>query len=400
MTVDIVVPAAGESVTEADIASWYKADGDYVALDDALLELETDKASMDINAPAAGILRVKVDDGTVLVGDVIGYIELSDNAPTPTEKSAEAVPVKVAEPAESTPQPGGHPSPAAAKLIRERSIDAKLVTGTGRNGRIIKSDVPNESPPVSEKQPEPIEKIEAPVSSPATRGIRRERLSRLRKTIATRLIDAQQSAALLTTFNEVDMAAVMAVRGEYKEKFKEKYDVGLGFMSFFTKAVCDALQAFPLVNAQFEPDAIIYHDYCDIGIAVSTPKGLVVPVVRDAQTMSFSDIESTILGYAKRGRDGKLTPDDMAGGTFTITNGGVFGSLVSTPIVNRPQSAILGMHNIVKRPVVVDDEIVIRPMMYIALTYDHRLIDGKDAVQFLVRIKDLIESPTRLLLGV
>lgn len=404
MTVDIVVPAAGESVTEADIASWYKADGDYVALDDALLELETDKASMDINAPAAGILRVKIEDGTVSVGDVIGHIEPSDQAPVPAQQAAETPPAESPTATPAATQPSGHPSPAAAKLLRERAIDANAVTGTGRNGRIIKSDVPSAaSVPVAESTTEV--PTEAPVEQPVPRnagerGVRRERLSRLRKTIATRLIDAQQSAALLTTFNEVDMAAVMALRSEYKDTFKEKYDVGLGFMSFFTKAVCDALQQFPLINAQFEPDAIVYHDYCDIGIAVSTPKGLVVPVVRNAQALSFNEIESAILGYAKRGRDGKLTPDDMAGGTFTITNGGVFGSLVSTPIVNRPQSAILGMHNIVKRPVVVDDEIVIRPMMYIALTYDHRLIDGKDAVQFLVRIKALIESPTRLLLGV
>ena len=410
MTTNIIVPAAGESVTEADIAVWYKSDGDYVEMDDALLELETDKASMDINAEVSGILRINVSDGTVQVGDVLGYIE-------PSEKQSVAATVSSADQSNSVSDPSpsivdcvngassssepsyavGHPSPAAAKKLAESGLSPADVPGTGKNGRILKSDVPSVVPP---SDVSPIKEVIVNATSSDSRDINRERMSRLRRTIASRLVEAQQTSALLTTFNEVDMSAVMAVRSKYKEQFKDKHNVGLGFMSFFTRAVCDSLLSYPILNATVDGSDILYHNYCDIGIAVSTPKGLVVPIIRNAEHLSFHEIESTIVGYAKKGRDGKLTPDDMSGGTFTITNGGVFGSMMSTPIVNQPQSAILGMHNIVKRPVVVNDEIVIRPMMYLAVTYDHRIIDGADAVRFLVSIKELIEDPTRLLLGV
>lgn len=398
MKKEIIVPAAGESVTEADIALWYKADGDFVQMDEALLELETDKASMDINAEIDGILTIKIEDGTAQVGDVLGYIEPSDQKPADAPASTPAAtsePAAAATPAPEAPSASyaaGHPSPAAAKLMAEKNVE--VTQGSGKDGRVTKADVL--SAPAS---PEAETVVNAETIEVGTRQVNRERMSRLRRTIANRLVEAQQTAALLTTFNEVDMSGVMEIRDKYKEKFKEKHQVGLGFMSFFTKAVCDSLLKFPIMNATVDGQDILYHNYCDIGVAVSTPKGLVVPVVRNAEYMNFQQIESSILSYAKKGRDGKITPDDMAGGTFTITNGGIFGSMMSTPIVNRPQSAILGMHNIVKRAVVVGGKIEIRPMMYLAVTYDHRIIDGADAVQFLVSIKELIEDPTRLLIG-
>ena len=417
MKIEIKVPEAGESVTEADIASWYKSTGDVVEMDDALCELETDKASMDLPAEGAGVLTILVDEGeTVNVGDVIATIDTDGAGAAPETNNEEKTPAQEPLPNTdanqvTTPQAGhyaqGHPSPAAQKASAKHNVDTSTIQGTGKDGRITKSDVETAAaskqtqpavlpPQLRKEEPAPIQAA----TSGTERVSRTEPLTRIRKTIMKRLVDTQQEMALLTTFNEVDLSTVMSIRSKYKEAFKEKHQVGLGFMSFFTKACCIALRDFPVINARVEDQNIIYQDYADISVAVSTPKGLVVPVVKNAHTMTFNQIESSILDFAKRGRDGKLTIQDMEGGTFTITNGGVFGSMMSTPIINRPQSAILGMHNIVKRPVVVNDEIVIRPMMYIALTYDHRIIDGSDAVRFLVRVKELLEDPHRLLIDI
>jgi 2-oxoglutarate dehydrogenase E2 component (dihydrolipoamide succinyltransferase) len=422
MKIDIIVPAAGESVTEADIASWSKADGEHVEMDEVLLELETDKASMELNAEAAGVLTIVKDEGeTVNVGEVIGYItpgeggkkapvataeapkEAEPSAPAPVvQPEAQAAPV-AAEPA-SAHFAAGHPSPAAQVILNQANIAPGNVGGTGKDGRITKADAQAAAATQPQSAPAPAapEKSAAP-AMPAPTGARterREKMSRLRRTVAKRLVNAQHTQALLTTFNEVDLTEVMEIRKKYKESFKEKYSVNLGFMSFFTKAVCEALQLFPVMNASVDDDHIVYHDYCDIGIAVASPKGLVVPVVRSADELSFRGIETAIVGYAKKARAGNITLEDMDGGTFTITNGGTFGSMLSTPIVNFPQSAILGMHNIVKRPMVVGDDIKIRPMMYLAVSYDHRIIDGSDAVQFLVAIKERLEDPSRLLIGI
>ena len=411
MKVDIIVPAAGESVTEADIASWSKSDGDFVEMDDVLLELETDKASMELNAEATGTLTIVIEEGeTVNVGDVIGYITPGEgSAPKPTDTAAEPTPAATEAPAAavqastSNHYAKGHPSPAAANVLASANISADQVQGSGKDGRITKSDaeaakatIPAAAKPSAEKESAP--SVSIPVAT-GERTERKEKMSRLRRTVAQRLVNAQHTQALLTTFNEVDLTEVMNIRKKYKENFKEKYNVNLGFMSFFTKAVCEALQEFPIMNASVEGDHIVYHDYCDIGIAVASPKGLVVPVVRSADQLSFKQIEESIVGYAKKARAGGITLDDMDGGTFTITNGGTFGSMLSTPIVNFPQSAILGMHNIVKRPMVIGDEIKVRPMMYLAVSYDHRIIDGSDAVRFLVAIKDRLEDPSRLLIG-
>ena len=398
--IEIVVPAAGESVSEADIASWSKEDGDYVELDEVIVELETDKASLELTAEAAGVLSIIIQDGTVKVGDVIGRIE-TNVAPTQSnsEKSVEKTKSQIEEKSESYAK--GVPSPAAAKIMAEKNIDQ--IDGSGKDGRVTKADALNAKGTSSSEQP--VKSVETnSISEPThqntgSRNIRTEKMARIRRTISKRLVEAQQTAALLTTFNEIDMFEVMEIRKKYKEKFKEKHQVGLGFMSFFTKAASNALLEFPILNAQVDDESIIYHDFCDIGIAVATPKGLVVPVLRNVEQMNFHQVESAILNYALKGRDGHLTPDDMTGGTFTITNGGTFGSMMSTPIVNRPQSAILGMHNIVQRPTVVDGEIKIRPIMYVAVTYDHRIIDGSDAVRFLVKIKELVEDPTRLMLN-
>ena len=412
MKIDIIVPAAGESVTEADIASWSKDDGEFVEMDDVLLELETDKASMELNAEGSGILTIVKEEGeTVNVGEVIGFITPSDDAPKKAEASKpEQKEEIVSSPAtqaetKSDHYASGHPSPAATNILKGANIDASQVAGTGKDGRITKADaeaakatVPSapKAAPAEEKKTAPVVDIPAPTGE---RMDRREKMSRLRRTVAQRLVNAQHTQALLTTFNEVDLTEVMNIRKKYKENFKEKYNVNLGFMSFFTKATCEALQQFPIMNASVDEDHIVYHDYCDIGIAVASPKGLVVPVIRSADQLSFKEIEQSIVGYAIKAREGGITLDDMDGGTFTITNGGTFGSMLSTPIVNFPQSAILGMHNIVKRPMVVGDEIKVRPMMYLAVSYDHRIIDGSDAVRFLVAIKDRLEDPSRLLIG-
>ena len=407
MKKDIIIPAAGESVTEADIVSWYKQAGDYVEMDEPLLELETDKASMDLTAEIAGILEISIEEGTVKVGDVVGTVTESNEKPaqTPTEQpqtNSEQTHTAEAQTSSSTHYASGHPSPAAEKLMKEKNLNQAEITATGKDGRITKQDVENTKPTPSKQPPKKETKAlnSQPSPNPQDRVTRRENLSRLRKTLMKRLIEAQQTTASLTTFNEIDMSAVMDIRKKYKDSFKEKHNVGLGFMSFFTKAVTIALKNWPLINATIEGEEVVFHDYCDIGVAVSTPKGLVVPVVKNAESLTFAGIESAIRNYALKGRDGKLTMDDMTGGTFTITNGGTFGSMLSTPILNRPQSAILGMHNIVQRPTAVNGEVKIRPIMYVALTYDHRLIDGAEAVQFLVNLKQLLEDPTRLLIDI
>ncbi|NDC82729.1 2-oxoglutarate dehydrogenase complex dihydrolipoyllysine-residue succinyltransferase [bacterium] len=401
MKKEIIVPAAGESVKEADLVNWYKKNGEFVRRDEPLCELETEKATLDLAAEIDGILTVNVDGGTVKVGDVVGFVTASSEVPSPVSPAptpvSQVAPAVVDLTSVTDSYAKGHPSPAAAKLMAETG--KSVIQGTGKDGRVTKADVSNAAPSVSHPQ----EALETVVPSPSVsidfRTERREKMTRLRKTIMNRLIDSQQSTASLTTFNEVDMSAVMDIRKKYKDAFKEKYQVGLGFMSFFTKAVCNALLEFPLLNAYVDGDEIIFHDYCDVGIAVATQKGLVVPVIRNADQLSFHQIEGAILDFAKRGQAGKLTIQEMEGGTFTITNGGTFGSMLSTPIINRPQSAILGMHNIVSRPVVVNGDIVARPIMYLAVTYDHRIIDGSDAVRFLVRIKEQLEDPTRLLVG-
>ena len=414
--IDITVPKAGESVNEADIARWLKADGDIVKLDEALCELETSKASLPINAPAAGRLKILVEAGTTCpVGMVVAQIDTAaaGAAAAPVAKTKEAV-----RSAESTLMDPGMPSPSARRLLAENEVSAQDVKGSGPDGRIIKADVINHltvrekelklsstiSGQLATQKAAPAAACSAPASSSALcqsstgRGERREKMSRLRRTIAERLVEAQNTAVICTTFNEVDMSAVMELRKKFKEKFLEKHQVGIGFMSFFAKAAAIALKEFPVLNASVEGNEIVYHDFVDIGIAVATPKGLVVPIIRDIDGMNFSQIEKSIAAYGAKGKAGTISIEEMTGGTFTITNGGTFGSMLSTPIINRPQSAILGMHNNVERPVAVAGQVVIRPIMYLAVSYDHRIIDGADAVKFLVKIKNLLEDPSRILL--
>ncbi len=406
-TIDIVMPSPGESVTEAQIASWFKQSGEQIQKNDVILELETDKASLEIVAEADGVLEILIEEGEVVpVGSVLGRIDTAatgGSAPA-VEKPAE----KVAQ-TQETPAPaasGGHDgfkSPAVARLSEEKNVDVKDVTGTGKDGRVTKEDVLNHLEKRPSAMPQGIGVREESAPAPAASGHRSEKtvaMSMMRRRIAQRLKEVQNTAAILTTFNEVDLSAVMDLRARYKDKFKEVHDAGLGFMGFFTKAVIEGLKRFPAVNAEMRGTDIIFKDYYDVGVAVSTEKGLVVPVVRNAESLSVAGIEKEIVRLAKRARDGKIGIDEMTGGTFTITNGGVFGSMLSTPILNAPQTAILGMHTIQKRPVVVEDQIVIRPMMYLAVSYDHRVIDGKEAVQFLVTVKQCLEDPARLLLEV
>lgn len=409
--IEMNVPAVGESVTEVTIASWSKKDGDQVALDEVLCELESDKATFELPAEAAGTLRIVAEAGATLpIGALIAKIETNAGAAKPAAAPAAGSPA--AEPAQqpaATNQNGyaaNHPSPAAAKILDEKGVSAQAVQGSGVGGRITKEDAVKAQPateapaakpaaPAAKHAPAPQPAAPAPAGA---RSQRTERMTSLRRTIARRLVSVKNETAMLTTFNEVDMKPVMDLRNKYKDKFKEKHGVGLGFMSFFAKAVCAALKEFPAVNAQIDGDNIVFNDFCDISIAVSTERGLVVPVIRNAEQMSFAGIEKEIVRLAGLARDNKLTIDQMTGGTFTITNGGTFGSMLSTPIINAPQSAILGMHNIVERPVVVNGEIVVRPIMYVALSYDHRIIDGKESVSFLVRVKQILEDPARLLL--
>ncbi len=393
--VNIVVPSSGESVTEADIGEWLVNIGDKISLDDPVVSLETDKAAMDLPAPASGVLQeIKAEVGaTVQVGDIIGVIAVGEGA-SAAPAAASAKPA----PSQSTPKTDAPISPAPRRVIAEHGLDASKISGTGKDGRITNGDAlsaigaleaspkarPVTSPPVSARDIGPREE--------------RVKMTRLRQTIARRLKESQDNAAMLTTFNDVDMSAVMNVRKQYKELFEKKHGIKLGFMSLFTKACVHALKEVPEVNAEIDGKDIIYKNHYDIGVAVGTEKGLVVPVVRDCDIKSLAEIEHAIAGYGKKARDGSLSMADMQGGTFTISNGGVYGSLMSTPILNAPQSGILGMHRIEQRPVAVNGEVVIRPMMYLALSYDHRIVDGKGAVTFLVRVKECLEDPARMLL--
>ncbi|GAA4511612.1 2-oxoglutarate dehydrogenase complex dihydrolipoyllysine-residue succinyltransferase [Sphingobacterium thermophilum] len=411
MSLEIKVPAVGESITEVTLAQWLKQDGEYVEMDENIAELESDKATFELPAEKAGILRIIAQEGDTLeIGAVVCTIEDGD-APA-TEKKADA-PAAAAAPAEKKEEPSENPdsyaagtaSPAAAKILREKGIDPSTIKGTGKDGRITKEDAEKaQAKPAAPKAAEkaaPAAPASAPVVNTAfSRNERREKLSSLRKTIAKRLVAVKNETAMLTTFNEVNMQPIMDLRAKYKDIFKEKHGVGLGFMSFFTKAVTTALKEWPAVNARIEDNEIVYSDFADISIAVSAPKGLVVPVIRNAESLSLFQIEKEIVNLATKARENKLTIEEMTGGTFTITNGGIFGSMMSTPIINAPQSAILGMHNIIQRPVAENGQVVIRPMMYLALSYDHRIIDGRESVSFLVRVKQLLEDPARLLLEV
>ncbi len=401
---EMKVPAVGESITEVTIASWSKKDGDYVAVDEILCELESDKATFELPAEAAGILKIVGKEGdTLSIGAVICTIAQTAGAPAAApQASGPASGAPTASASADKAYSEKHASPVAAKILAEKGIDPKDVNGSGSGGKIMKDDAlkaekaaPAAVPAAAPAKPAAAAAAPAPAGA---RASRREKMSSLRKTIARRLVAVKNETAMLTTFNEVDMKPVMDLRSKFKDKFKEKHEVGLGFMSFFVKAVTVALKDFPVINAQIDGEELVYNDFADISVAVSTPRGLVVPVIRNAETLSFAAIEKEIVRLAVRARDGKLGLDEMSGGTFTITNGGTFGSMLSTPIINAPQSAILGMHNIVERPVVVDGQIVVRPIMYVALSYDHRTIDGKDSVSFLVRVKQLLEDPMRLLL--
>ena len=417
MTTEVTVPTLGESITEATLGQWLKKPGDAVKADEPIASLETDKVAVEVPAPSAGVIGALVvaEGDTVQVGAVIATIEASDGA---AAAAPAAKPVEAPE-AEAKPEPkpeakateagyGNHEadpqassgsavamSPSVRRAVAELGVDAAGLTGTGPGGRLTKEDVAK----AAEAAPAAKPAAPAPAaSSGPERREERQRMSRLRKTVASRLKEAQNTAAMLTTFNDVDMTEVMAARAKYKDLFEKKHGVRLGFMGFFVKAACQALRDVPSVNASIEGDEIVYRDYADISVAVSAPNGLVVPVIRDAQAMSVSTIEKTIGDFGKRAKDGTLKMDEMKGGTFTISNGGVFGSLMSTPIINPPQSAVLGLHRIEERPVVKDGQIVARPMMYLALSYDHRLIDGREAVTFLVALKNAIEDPTRLLI--
>lgn len=412
MSIDIKIPSIGESITEVTLTTWLKEDGEYVEEGDILCEIESDKATVELPAEESGVLTRSVDEGTDLeIGAVIGTLAPGEGGaakakPAASEEAPSDTPPSV--PAASSD--GGdknYPSPAARKIMDEKGLSPNDVQGTGKDGRITKADAMSAQAPAkqaaapAQDKPAAAPTIEAQVpQGGVSRGVRREKMSRLRKTIASRLTEAKNSTAMLTTFNEIDMHWVMELRKKYKDQFKEKHDIGLGFMSFFTKACAIALQEVPGVNAMIDGDEMVYHDYADIGIAVSTPKGLVVPNVRNAESLSLAQIEKEIKRLALKGRDGKLTLDEMSGGTFTITNGGVFGSMLSTPIINIPQSGILGMHNIVERPVAINGQVVVHPVMYTALSYDHRIVDGKESVTFLYRIKELIEDPARMLLDV
>jgi 2-oxoglutarate dehydrogenase E2 component (dihydrolipoamide succinyltransferase) len=396
-SVDVMVPALGESVTEATVATWFKAPGDAVAADEMLCELETDKVSVEVPAPVAGVLAevLKAEGETVEAGGKLAVLSAGEGAAASAPAAAPA-----AAAAAGTGKKDVEDAPSAKKMMAEKGLDAGQVTGTGKDGRVMKDDVQKAiaAGSAAAKAPDPAPVPRAPVAAEDTVREERVKMTRLRQTIARRLKEAQDTAAILTTFNEVDMSSVMALRKEYKELFEKKHGVKLGFMSFFTKACCHALKEIPEVNAEIDGTDVVYKNFVHIGIAAGTPQGLVVPVIRDADGMTFADIEKAIAEKGARARDGKLSMAEMQGGTFTISNGGVYGSLMSSPILNPPQSGILGMHKIEERPVVVGGEIVIRPMMYLALSYDHRIVDGKGAVTFLVRVKEALEDPRRLLM--
>ncbi|MCL4110612.1 UNVERIFIED_CONTAM: hypothetical protein GTU68_060503 [Idotea baltica] len=388
------VPTIGESITEVTLSQWLKGNGEYVNLDEPICEFESDKATLEFPAEASGkLIYVAAEDDDLEIGALVAKIDTSVAAPD-GGGSKEPAPVKsevVKEEKVETATEAGHPSPAAAKILREENIDASSVSGSGKDGRITKEDAvsaaANKSATSAKTAP-----------APSANDVRREKMSRMRRTIATRLVSAKNNTAMLTTFNEVDLTEVMKLRKTYQEKFVEKNGVKLGFMSLFAKACAKVLLEMPEVNAQIDGNELIYHDYVDISIAISTPTGLVVPPVHNVESLSFSEIEKAIKVLAGKAREGSLTLDEMKGGTFTITNGGVFGSMMSTPIINEPQSAILGMHTIQQRPMAVNGEVKIRPMMYLAMSYDHRVIDGSSSVTFLVKVKELLEDPTTLLL--
>ncbi len=395
--VEMKVPSPGESITEVQISKWIKKDGEYVEKDEEICEIDSDKATLTLNAEESGVIKLLAKEGdTITVGSIVCSIDTSAKdtrvKETPSPK-VEAAPSKIVTPVVADAKTSSQvssgksyaenvPSVAAEKLMREKGISSADVNATGKGGRITKADVLN---PVNASTPK------------GERTIRREKMTMLRKKVSERLVAVKQETAMLTTFNEVDMTAIMNIRKQYKDVFKEKHGVGLGFMSFFTKAVCEALLSFPAVNGQIDGNELVYHDYCDVGIAVSAPKGLMVPVIRNAETKTLAQIETAIVELASRARDGKITLEEMTGGTFTITNGGVFGSMLSTPIINPPQSAILGMHNIVERPMAINGKVEIRPIMYVALSYDHRIIDGRESVGFLVKVKQMLEEPGRML---
>jgi 2-oxoglutarate dehydrogenase E2 component (dihydrolipoamide succinyltransferase) len=399
--VDVKVPLLAESIPDATLLDWKKSPGEAVARDEILLELETDKVVLEVPAPQAGVLSevLKSTGDIALSQEVLARIDTEASAPATAKPAAQAAPPAAAPVDESA---SDALSPAVQRLVTEHDLDPAAIAGTGKGGRLIKGDVLAylDAKPVPAPAAPAAPAAKPPTPTGGARGERREPMSRLRMRIAERLVQAQHTAAILTTFNEVDMQPVMELRKRYKDKFEKTHGVRLGFMSFFAKAAVQALERHPAVNAYIEDNDIVYHDYQDIGVAVGSPRGLVVPILRDVAGMSFADVEKTITDFGTKARDGALTVEDMTGGTFTISNGGVFGSLLSTPILNPPQSAILGMHKTQERPVVVDGEIVVRPMMYLALSYDHRIVDGREAVLFLVAVKEAIEDPARLLLGV
>ena len=404
MAIEIKVPAVGESISEVTLVKWHKKDGEYANRDEVIAELESEKATFELNAEQAGVIKIIAPEGATLnIGDVVCSIDTdaakpeeaektTDDRPQTTEEKPAVPEAKVTtddKPQTKEEKPDVKATPVAAAIIADKKVDVKSVSASGSNGRIMKQDV--------------MDALNNPGRKPGTelfaRNDREQKMSNLRKTISRRLVEAKNTTAMLTTFNEVDMSAIMEIRKKYKDKFKELHGVNLGFMSFFTKACTFALQEWPSVNAYIDGENIIYHDYCDISIAVSAPKGLVVPVIRNAESLSMAGIEAKVIELATKAKDNKLTIEEMTGGTFTITNGGVFGSMMSTPIINIPQSAILGMHNILERPMAVNGQVVIRPMMYVALSYDHRIIDGRESVGFLVRVKELLENPALMLFG-
>ena len=410
MSIEIKVPAVGESISEVTLTKWIKKDGDWVDRDEVIAELESEKATFEINAEQAGILHtIAKEDDDLQIGDVVCTIDETAEKPAGShiskeEQKPEAAQKEIKQEPKAeensvktiTPQENKRlqkedikTTPVAAAILADKKVDVSKITATGFHGKITKNDV--------------LDALSNPGRAIGKELFRREekteKMSKLRKTISRRLVEAKNSTAMLTTFNEVDMSAIMDLRAKYKETFKKTHEVNLGFMSFFTKACCFALQEWPSVNARIEDENIIYHDFCDISIAVSSPKGLVVPVIRNAESLSMAEIEKEVVQLAIKARESKLTIEEMTGGTFTITNGGIFGSMMSTPIINIPQSAILGMHNIIERPVAVKGQVIIKPMMYLALSYDHRLIDGRESVSFLVRVKQMLENPEQLLFG-
>ena len=394
--IDMKVPTVGESISEVTIGKWNKKDGDIVQAEEVICELESDKATFELNAATTGVLKIVAKTGDVIpIGGLICKIAASGDVPVKTEITKD-VPVNNTK-SSTTNYADNTPSPAAQKILTEKGIKTEEIKGSGKDGRITKEDALNAQ--VTTKKSEPTT-TNQPTPMSGSRGQKREKMTSLRKTVARRLVAVKNETAMLTTFNEVDMKPIMDLRAKYKDSFKEKHQVGLGFMSFFTRACCIALQEFPSVNAYIDGEEIVFNSFCDVSIAVSAPKGLVVPVIRNAETLSFEGIEKEVVRLATRAKENKLTIDEMTGGTFTITNGGIFGSMLSTPIINAPQSAILGMHNIVERAVVQGGQVVVRPIMYVALSYDHRIIDGRESVGFLVRVKQLLEDPQRILLGV